>query len=120
MDDVQPEDDYKAQASLLKDQGNDAFKAGNVELAIKLFTEAIQLDPDNHLLYSNRSAAFLKVDSKSKALYDAERCVELAPLWIKGYNRLGVAQQSLRRFDDAIMTFKKGAHMPCFSIETSL
>jgi hypothetical protein len=37
----------------------------------------------------------MKVDSKSKALYDAEKCVQLAPQWSKGYNRLGVAQQSL-------------------------
>jgi predicted TPR repeat methyltransferase len=49
-----------------------------------------------------------KGDSKSKALYDAEKCVKIAPMWSKGYARLGAAQQSLKRFDPAIDTFKKG------------
>lgn len=101
-------DEYKAHAEALKDQGNEAFQADNIDLAIKLFTQAIGIDPDNHVYYSNRAAAYMKADSKSKALKDAEKCVELAPNWSKGYNRLGVAQQSLKRFDAAIDTFKKG------------
>jgi hypothetical protein len=50
----------------------------------------------------------MKADSKSKALWDGAKCVELAPTWSKGYNRLGTAQHALGRFDDAIDTFKKG------------
>ena len=100
--------DYKQHAEDLKDQGNKAFQAGDVQSAIRLFTQAIDIDPDNHVYYSNRSAAYMKADSKSKALRDAEKCVELAPTWPKGYSRLGAAQQSLKRFDAAIDTFKKG------------
>ena len=66
------------------------------------------VDPDNHVLYSNRSAAYLKGDFKSKALYDGEKCIALAPSWSKGYSRLGAAQQALKRFDAAMDTFKKG------------
>lgn len=61
-------------------------------IAITLFMgarQAITIDPDNHVLYSNRSAAYLKSDSKSKALWDAQKCVELQPEWAKGYSRLG-------------------------------
>lgn len=57
--------------------------------------------------FSNRSAAYLKVgDAKSKALKDAERCMELASDWSKSYSRLGAAQHALRRFDAAVQTFK--------------
>lgn len=57
--------------------------------------------------FSNRSAAYLKLgDAKSKALKDAERCMELAPKWSKSFSRLGAAQHALRRFDAAIQTLK--------------
>jgi len=104
-------DDYKALANSLKDEANTAFQKGEVDQSIALYTQAIEIDPDNHVLYSNRSAAYMKTDSKSKALKDAERCVELAPEWTKGYNRLGVAQQSLKRFDAAMDSFKKGLQL---------
>ena len=103
------DEEYKIQANLLKDQGNDLFQAGRTQEAIVVYSQAISLDPDNHVFYSNRCAAYMKDDSKSKALHDAEKCVKLAPTWSKGYIRLGAAQQSLKRFEMAIDTFKKGA-----------
>lgn len=57
--------------------------------------------------FSNRSAAYLKLgDAKSKALKDAEKCMELAPEWPKSFSRLGAAQHALRRFDAAVQTLK--------------
>ena len=53
----------------------------------------------------------MKADSKSKALWDATKCVELAPDWSKGYNRLGTAQHALGRFEAAIDSYKKGAYL---------
>ena len=100
-------EEYKALANDLKDKGNQAFQAGDVQGAISFFTQAIDLDPDNHVFYSNRAAAYMKADSKSKALHDAEKCVEMAPEWAKGYSRLAAAQQSLKRYDAAIENFKK-------------
>jgi tetratricopeptide (TPR) repeat protein len=101
-------EEYQVHANALKDEGNKAFQNGNTQSAINFFSQAIDLDPDNHVFYSNRSAAFMKNDSISKALKDAEKCVELAPKWAKGYSRLGAAQQSLKRFDAAIDSFKEG------------
>ena len=108
IDDEGGDEEYKVQANLLKDQGNELFQAGKTQEAIVLYTQAINLDPDNQVLYSNRCAAYMKNDSKSKALHDAEKCVQIAPTWSKGYVRLGAAQHSLKRFDAAIDTFKKG------------
>jgi curved DNA-binding protein CbpA len=105
------EEFYKIQSNLLKDQGNAAFQKGDIEGSIAFFSQAIDIDPDNYIVYSNRSAAYMKLNHISKALHDAERCVELAPSWVKGYSRLGVAQQGLKRFDTAISTFKKGIEL---------
>jgi hypothetical protein len=46
----------------------------------------------------------MKVDSISKALRDGEKCVELAPQWAKGYNRLAAAQLGLKRYVRALIT----------------
>jgi stress-induced-phosphoprotein 1 len=105
---LEEQEEWQLQSIILKDQGNDSFKRGDNKEAIDFYSKAIEIDPDNHVFYSNRSAAYMKVDYISKALHDGLKCVDLAPKWSKGYNRLGVAQQGLRRFIQAIDTFKKG------------
>ena len=47
-----------ASAVDLKNQGNDAFAKKDYVNAIALFTQATALDPQNHVLYSNRSASY--------------------------------------------------------------
>lgn len=51
--------------------------------AIERFTEAITLDRNNYLLFSNRSAAYARVGRFPEALDDARRCHELKPDWPK-------------------------------------
>ena len=61
------------QAIALKDKGNKAFAAKNYDEAIDLFSQAIALDPQNHVLYSNRSAAKAGKKQWTEALEDAEQ-----------------------------------------------
>jgi tetratricopeptide (TPR) repeat protein len=102
-------EEWTVRAEEEKAEGNRLFKEGKLGECIEAYSRAIALDVDNHVLYSNRSAAYLKKgDSKSKALKDAEKCVSLMPEWTKGYNRMGAAQQALGRYDAAVKTFEKG------------
>ncbi|XP_009763346.1 hsp70-Hsp90 organizing protein 3-like [Nicotiana sylvestris] len=91
-----------------KAKGNSAFAAGNFTDAVRHFTEAINLSPTNHVLYSNRSAAYASLNKFYEALADAEKTVELKPDWSKGYSRLGAAQLGLRKYNDAVLAYKKG------------
>jgi stress-induced-phosphoprotein 1 len=75
-----------AQQKNWKDEGNAAFKVAKWGLAIKCYTTGIREDPHNHLLYSNRCAAWLKMSKDHKALEDAEKCIQLQPLWAKVSN----------------------------------
>lgn len=56
----------------LKDQGNKAFAAKDYDKAIDLFTQAIAIDPKNHVLWSNRSAAHTGKREYDAALADAD------------------------------------------------
>ena len=46
-------------------------------------TDALALDPANHVLYANRSAAHAKTGQFQKALKDARKARTLNPAWAK-------------------------------------
>ncbi|XXG75931.1 hypothetical protein AAC387_Pa08g0395 [Persea americana] len=94
-----------------KARGNAAFSSGQFDAAVRFFSQAIHLSPSNHLLYSNRSAAYASLHRYSDALADAQKTVELKPDWPKGYSRLGVAHVGLGRLADAIAAFRKGLEL---------
>ena len=91
-----------ADAAALKKKGNDFFGRGKYADAVEAYTAAIDLWMETHdraVLYSNRSAARLKIaGEKQKALSDAERAVQLDPKYAKAHFRKG---QALRALGDA-------------------
>ncbi|CEG46508.1 stress-induced-phosphoprotein 1 [Plasmopara halstedii] len=91
-----------------KAKGNAALSAGNPNEAVECYTQAIALDPTDHVFYSNRSAAYLSLDDATHALEDAESCIKLKPDWPKAYTRKGAALHALKRYDDATSAYTAG------------
>jgi stress-induced-phosphoprotein 1 len=80
-----------ASADELKALGNKAIADKNFDEAVDKFTQAIALQPTNHILYSNRSAAYASKRDWDRALEDAEKTTEIKPDWAKGWGRKGAA-----------------------------
>ena len=95
-------------AEELKTQGNLLFSSGNFEEAVDIFTLAIAADPENAVLYSNRSAAFASLKQWPEAIEDAQKTTELRPDWGKGWSRLGSALQGCGKIEEAHEVFLKG------------
>ncbi|KAF7124771.1 hypothetical protein RHSIM_Rhsim12G0211500 [Rhododendron simsii] len=94
-----------------KVKGNASFSAGNYADAIRHYTEAIDLSPDNHVLYSNRSAAYASRNQYTEALFDAKKTIKLKPDWPKAFSRLGAAHLGLQNYSDAVSAYKKGLEL---------
>nr|XP_031845572.1 stress-induced-phosphoprotein 1 [Nomia melanderi] len=99
------------QVTVLKEKGNSALQDEEFEEAIKHYTDAIALDENNHLLYSNRSAAYAKAGKFEQALKDAEKTVALKPDWAKGYSRKGSALAYMGKLDESISAYKAGLQL---------
>ncbi|KAA8584277.1 hypothetical protein FQN60_008062 [Etheostoma spectabile] len=64
-------------------RSNQACQQGEYALAVRLYSEALAADPQNCILYSNRSAAYLRLGQYSTALDDAIKARVINPKWPK-------------------------------------
>ncbi|KAK9770499.1 putative STI1 domain-containing protein [Seiridium cardinale] len=78
-------------ADELKALGNKAIAEKKFDEAIDAFSKAIEIDGSNHVLYSNRSAAYASKKDWTNALKDAEKTTEVKPDWPRGWGRKGAA-----------------------------
>ncbi len=111
----EPTNKLKA-AEMDKLGGNEAFSEGNYAQAMVFYTKSIdavkmmpmEKKPDLlHICYSNRAACWLKLGQPEKALSDAKNCVSLAPKYVKGLFRAGLAHHALGQYQQAGPYFVK-------------
>lgn len=100
-DDESPEEDLSAdqlaerkkQVLSLKESGNDSFRKGDYEDAIRLYREAgvlcrhKDLHTERAILYSNRAASELKLNLPKPAIHSASQAIKYNPHFAKGYLR---------------------------------
>lgn len=91
-----------------KEKGNKAFQSEKYAESISWYTQAIQADPTDHVLYSNRSAAYIGSKEFAKALADADKCISIKSNWGKGYYRKAATLLQLNRTSEAVDVLNKG------------
>ncbi|XP_058241432.1 uncharacterized protein si:dkey-33c12.4 isoform X2 [Hemibagrus wyckioides] len=87
--------------------GNKYAQTGNLDMAVKYFTDAIKHNPQEAKLFGNRSFCYEKMQQYEKALIDADIALSLNPSWIKGLYRKGKALVGLKRYYEACLTYKE-------------
>lgn len=71
-----------------KNAGNEQYKAQNYQSALHLYSEAINLMPENAAFYGNRSACLMMMGDYKGALKDSRDAVAIDDKFEKGYDRI--------------------------------
>ncbi|KAL7674597.1 hypothetical protein ACOME3_000874 [Neoechinorhynchus agilis] len=91
----------------LKERGNDHFKNNEFKKAVEMYDMAIDRSPDIAILYSNRSAAHIKLENFGYALADAEQAIKLDPTFVKAYHRAASSLTAMTRYREAVQMLQK-------------
>nr|CDJ95950.1 Tetratricopeptide TPR-1 and Serine threonine phosphatase and Metallophosphoesterase domain containing protein [Haemonchus contortus] len=97
-------DGDEAKASKIKEEANQFFKDQAYDVAIELYSMAIEHHP-TAVLYGNRSMAYLKKELYGSALEDANNAISIDPSYMKGYYRRATANMALARFKKALADY---------------
>ncbi|KAF8917242.1 hypothetical protein CPB85DRAFT_1431511 [Mucidula mucida] len=92
------EADNSQLAASLKDAGNRLFTQKNYQAAHEEYTKAIALDPQNAILWANRSACHLSLKQYLDACGDAVQATRIDPRYYKAFARLATAQDALQEY----------------------
>ncbi|KAK3857144.1 hypothetical protein Pcinc_036588 [Petrolisthes cinctipes] len=88
----------------LKEEGNEAYKNGDLDTAIVKYTEALQIskeERDQAVLYKNRAAVHLKMEDYDKTIKDCTDCLDLTPKDPKALFRRAQAYEALNQQEKA-------------------
>ncbi|XP_022744477.1 ankyrin-1-like isoform X1 [Durio zibethinus] len=109
LPEVAPE--AKKKAAEAKVRGDEAFKRKDFHMAVDAYTQAIDLDPTDATLHSNRSLCWIRLGQVEHALTDAKACRALRPDWPKACYREGAALRLLQKYDQAANAFYEGVKL---------
>lgn len=88
-------------SATLTEKGIRLVQEGQYKQAVSMFTEAIKYDPKDYRFFGNRSYCYYCLEQYTLALADAEKSIQMAPEWPKGYYRKGNALMGLKRYSEA-------------------
>ena len=82
--------------------GVQAFGKGNYGDALLKFTQALQLDPKNGLIYLNRAQVYLAQQDYDGAASDFTQVIQLDPKNVAAWVSRAQAQASQEKFEEAV------------------
>jgi len=96
----------KEMAEAKKNEGNDFMRVEKFNEAIASYTNAIDLDPNNAIYYSNRAAAYAKLKDNKNSILDCEKALRIDPQYSKAYGRMGFAHFNDENYEKAVAAYE--------------
>jgi uncharacterized protein YfaP (DUF2135 family) len=99
-------------AKALNQSGEKIYHAGNLDQAITLFRQAIDLDPDYGQAYSNLGLAYQKAGKAAEAIWADRKAIALASgptaatVRASSYYNIGRLYEDGGQFDDALNNYR--------------
>ena len=100
----------RRQAEILKEEGNEVLKTGDVKRAIELYTKSIDFYPTSHC-YGNRSLAHYKLQNYKDAVADATDSLQCDKNNSKGFLRRADAYMALKENEQALIDYKRALEL---------
>ncbi|XP_028306501.1 protein unc-45 homolog A [Gouania willdenowi] len=101
-------------SAALKEDGNNFFKAGDMQGAVSCYSKALKLcdsPAESAVLHRNRSACYLNLEDFSRAEADASKALDTDPGDVKARFRRAQAFQKLGRLDQAFLDAQRCAQL---------
>jgi tetratricopeptide (TPR) repeat protein len=96
--------------SRLKVEGNTYYRNGHFEEAVRAYTVALALLPNNFderaILHANRAAAFLKLRAYERVIEETTHCLASEPKHAKSLFRRAFANEMLQNYQLAIVDYE--------------
>jgi len=106
------EERAKAEATKVSFEGaRAALVAKNYDEAIRLFKEAAEKDPSQHVIFANLADAYSQTRKYDDAAEAYKKAIELKPDEAAYYNNLGIVYGNAGKIDEASQNLQKAAEL---------
>ena len=94
-----------------KEEGNQKFRAGHLQAAYDLYSEALAIDPYNKFtnskLYCNRATCGSKLGKPEQCIDDCSKAIELDDGYLKAYLRRAKCCMDTEMYEEAVRDYEK-------------
>jgi len=94
-----------------KEEGNTAFKAGQLNEALKLYSDALEIDPCNRStnakLYFNRATVAARLNKIKESIADCSKAIDLDNNYTKAILRRAKSYMETEQYEEAVRDYER-------------
>lgn len=107
----EPSEEDEDKANELRSKAAEAYSEQNYEESVKLYTEAIELNPRSALYHGKRGQAYLKLSKPNACIRDCTRALEINPDSATAYKFRGRANRLLGKWEEAALDLRQACKL---------